>query len=286
MTFAPGTIFAGRYRIVALLGRRGMGEVFRAEDMKLGETVALKFLPESLVSHGEALELFHHEVKAARKIAHANVCRVHDIGEDQDVHYLTMEYIDGEDLASLLRRIGRLPQPKAIEIARQLCAGLAAAHERGVLHRDLKPANVMIDSRGRAKISDFGLAVLAGEHASGDTAGTPAYMAPEQLTRGQVSVQSDLYSLGLVLYEILTGERPFSGTTRAELEERLHSGPPRPPSGIVEGLDPNVEVVVQRCLEPDPRQRPRSALEVAARLPAAIPWLRRWRQERPRRRRW
>ena len=155
--FAPGTLFTGRFRIVAPLGRGGMGEVYRADDLKLGQTVALKLLPDHLVQDPARLAQFHNEVRVARTISHRNVCRTYDIGDADGRPFLTMEYVDGEDLASLLRRIGRFPQDKAIEVARQLCAGLAAAHERGVLHRDLKPANVMIDGDGHVRITDFGL---------------------------------------------------------------------------------------------------------------------------------
>ena len=159
--FLPGTVIGERYRIVGLLGRGGMGEVYRADDLKLGQQVALKFLPVELERDAGRLERFMNEVRIALRVTHANVCRVHDVGEFEGQHYISMEYIDGEDLASLLRRIGRLPENKALEIARQLCAGVAAAHEEGILHRDLKPANVMIDGRGRARITDFGLAGLA-----------------------------------------------------------------------------------------------------------------------------
>src|SRR5690242_12027215 len=195
----PGTLLADRYRIVALIGRGGMGEVYRAEDLKLDQDVALKFLPEKLVQDGAALARFHREVRIARDISHANVCRVFDIGEANGVPFISMEYVDGEDLSTLLRRIGRLPQDKAIDIARQLCAGIAAAHDHGVLHRDLKPSNVMLDDRGKVRIMDFGLAGVSTEiQGSEISSGTPAYMAPEQLAGREVTIQSDIYSLGLV----------------------------------------------------------------------------------------
>src|SRR4051812_15823496 len=159
--FAPGVLLASRYRIISRLGKGGMGEVFRADDILLGQPVALKFLPESAIGNLNLLTRFYDEVRIARQISHANVCRVYDIGEMNGQPYLSMEYIDGEDLGSLLRRIGRLPAEKATEFARKLCAGVAAAHVQGVLHRDLKPANIMIDSRGELRVTDFGLAAIA-----------------------------------------------------------------------------------------------------------------------------
>ncbi len=270
--FVPGTLLAGRYRIVGLLGRGGMGEVYRAEDLKLGEAVALKLLPAELSLDGAALARLHREVRLARTVAHRNVCRVFDIGEAGGLHFLSMEYIDGEDLASLLKRIGRLPGDKAVELARQICAGLAAAHEAGVLHRDMKPANVMVDGRGRAKITDFGLAQVAEELASQDVfAGTPAYMAPEQITSGEVSVRTDVYALGLVLYEMFTGERAFEDEDPRELVARGRQGEVSRPSSHVEGLDGVVEAVILRCLEQEPSKRPASALEVSAALPGGDP---------------
>jgi len=157
--FTPGTILADRYRIIGLLGRGGMGEVYRADDLKLGRPVALKFLPPKLAEDPVRRERFFAEVRITRQLSHPNICRVYDIAEMEGRHFLSMEYIDGEDLASLLKRIGRLTNEKALDIARQLAAGLAAAHERGVLHRDLKPANIMLDGHGRVRITDFGLAI-------------------------------------------------------------------------------------------------------------------------------
>jgi serine/threonine-protein kinase len=266
--FPPGLTLAGRYRIVAAIGKGGMGEVYRADDLTLGQPVALKFLPRELADDPERLARFRNEVKVARQVSHPNVCRVYDIGQADGQHFLTMEYIDGENLASLLRRIGRLPEDKGVELARQLCLGLAAAHDKGVLHRDLKPHNVMIDGRGRVRLTDFGLAGFAGQiHGTEVRAGTPAYQAPEQLAGREVSVQSDLYALGLVLYEMFTGRRAFEGRAGA-------AGPHQgltPPSGHVSGLSPAVERVILRCLEPEPRARPRSALAVVAGLPGGDP---------------
>jgi protein kinase-like protein len=249
-----------------------MGEVFRAEDLTLGQIVAMKFLPERLSQDAAALERFHAEVRNARQVSHPNVCRVFDIGESDGSLFLTMEYVDGEDLASVVRRIGRLSPDKATEIARQICAGLAAAHERGVIHRDLKPANVMLDGAGKIRITDFGLAGVAasikGEEAR---AGTPAYMAPEQLAGKEVTPKSDIYSLGLVLYEILTGKRAFEASTLQELVSLRESGTITNPSTLVRDLDPLIERVILRCLETDPGKRPASALQVAAALPGGDP---------------
>ncbi len=270
--FLPGTIVAARYRILGLLGRGGMGEVYRADDLKLGQAVALKFLPAALEKDEGRLERFMNEVKIARQISHTNVCRVYDVGEVDGHHYLSMEYVDGEDLATLLRRIGHLPRDKAVQIARELCAGLAAAHDQGVLHRDLKPANIMIDGRGRARITDFGLAGLAEEITGAEvSAGTPAYMAPEQLAGRSVSVRSDLYSLGLVLYELFTGQAAFKAGSMGELQRLQTETTPTNPSTLVDGFDPVVERVILRCLEKEPRDRPASALAVAAALPGGDP---------------
>ncbi|HET7151169.1 MAG TPA: serine/threonine-protein kinase [Candidatus Acidoferrum sp.] len=270
--FTPGQILAERYRVVALAGRGGMGEVYRAEDLRLGQIVAMKFLPEKLSQDAAALSRFHAEVRNARQVSHPNVCRVFDIGEAESALFLTMEYVDGEDLASVVRRIGRLSPDKATEIARQICAGLAAAHERGVIHRDLKPANVMLDGAGKIRITDFGLAGIAADMRGEDArAGTPAYMAPEQLSGKEVTAKSDIYSLGLILYEILTGKRAFEASTLAELIKQRESGTITNPSTLIRDLDPLIERVILRCLETDPDKRPASALQVAAALPGGDP---------------
>ncbi|MGA7462148.1 MAG: serine/threonine-protein kinase [Candidatus Korobacteraceae bacterium] len=270
--FSPGTVLIERYRIVALLGRGGMGEVYRAEDLKLGNVVALKFLPASLQDDAVALAGLHAEVRNARQVSHPNVCRVYDIGEVSGQHFLTMEYIDGEDLASLLRRIGRLPPDKALETAHQICAGLAAAHDCGLLHRDLKPANIMLDGRGRVRITDFGLA-LSSDDATGrsETAGTPAYMAPEQIGKGEASVRSDIYSLGLVFYELFTGHLPYQANTAIEWRRAHLESSPKAPSSVVKDIDPAVESAILRCLQKDPAKRPSSVRQVAAAFPGGDP---------------
>lgn len=270
--FVPGTLLAERYRIVALAGRGGMGEVYRAEDLTLDQEVAIKFLPAELAQDGAALARFHREVRIARQVSHPNVCRVFDIGASDGIPFLTMEYVDGEDLSTLLRRIGRFPADKGIEIARQICAGVAAAHDHGVLHRDLKTSNVMLDGRGKVRLTDFGLAGLAGQFGADEKrAGTPQYMAPEQLAGGEATVQSDIYSLGLVLYEVFTGKRAYDAATVPELMRLRESSSPTNPTNLVKDLDPVVERVILRCLERDPAKRPSSALQVAAALPGGDP---------------
>jgi serine/threonine-protein kinase len=278
--FVPGQVIAERYRMVGLLGRGGMGEVYRADDLKLGQPVALKCLPQDVEADPDRLERFLNEVRLSLRVTHPHVCRVFDIGQvtfapdgraHTTRHFLSMEYVDGEDLASLLRRIGRLPEDKAVEIARQLCAGLAAAHDEGVLHRDLKPANIMIDGRGRAKITDFGLASATGGVVGREArVGTPQYMAPEQIEGRELSVQTDLYALGLVLYEVFTGKRAFDGAEVLDLVARRASTPSTP-SAHVTGLNPVVDAAIMRCLEPDPARRPKSAAALVAALPGGDP---------------
>ena len=231
-----------------------MGEVYRALDLTLNQPVALKFIARAEHGSEATLARFRNEVRIARQVSHPNVCRVYDIGVIEGLHFLSMEYVDGEDLASLLRRIGRLPSDKALEFARRICAGLSAAHERGVLHRDLKPANIMIDGRGHVRITDFGLAALAGDVHGGEVrSGTPAYMSPEQKSGKEVTARSDIFALGLVLHEMFTGKRPGES--------------PSTPGD----LDPTIERVILRCLDPDPRSRPASALHVALALPGGDP---------------
>ena len=270
--FIPGTLVAGRYRVIGLLGRGGMGEVYRATDLALAQSVALKILPEEAAANEVLLERFHNEVRVARQVSHPNVCRVYDIGETDGLPFISMEYVDGEDLAGLLQRIGRLPSDKALEISRKLCAGLAAAHERGVIHRDLKPQNIMLDKRGQVVIMDFGLAAVANSLRGAEARnGTPAYMSPEQLRGDSVSARSDVYALGLIIYELFTGRRAFEAGSVAELLTLQESSHPVSMTSIAHDIDPAVEKVILRCLQADPAQRPASALSIAAALPGGDP---------------
>jgi len=268
--FEPGRMLGSRYRIVSLLGRGGMGEVYRAEDLRLGETVALKFLPPELAEDAAWRQRLQDEVRVTRQVSHPNVCRVHDLVELEGETFIAMEYIDGEDLASLLRRIGRLPEDKAIDAARQICSGIAAAHARGVLHRDLKPANAMLDGRGQVKLTDFGIAALAEAAEEGEIAGTPLYMAPELLRGEAATPRSDIFSLGLVLYELLTGRRAIDADDFAGIR-RWHRDGRADALGSGGDLDPAVLAVIRRCLSADPTERPESALHVSSLLPGGDP---------------
>jgi tetratricopeptide (TPR) repeat protein len=256
--FEPGEMFAGRYRMVTRIGRGGMGDVWRADDMVLNTPVALKLIAaEGPVGRDRLLN----EVRLARQITHPAVCRVYDVGESSEWIFYSMEFIAGEDLASLIRRVGRLPSDRVVDIARQLCGGLAAAHAQGVLHRDLKPANILVDDAGRVRITDFGIAILQSDSRLHMLTGTPGYMAPEQKSAGTtLSERTDVYALGLVLYELLVGRHPLRGTDQQAL--------PPPPSSLVTRVDRDLERIIMRSLSPQPADRPASALEVGASLPA------------------
>jgi serine/threonine protein kinase len=270
ISFTPGTILGDRFRLVALVARGGMGEVYRADDLKLGQPVALKFLPAAVSSDAEALRRISSEVRLGRQVAHPNVCRLYDLAEAQDHHFIVMELVDGEHLGSLLARIGGLPVSKAMELARDLCAGLAACHDRGVVHGDLKPGNVMIDGKGRARIMDFGLSTILGSKPEDRlVAGTLAYMAPEQLHGTGPSAQADLYALGLILYEMFTGRRVHDVRTIDQLKQAMDSLPA--PLSTLTRVPQQIEDMILQCLERKPGRRPRSAAEVAKAFPSRDP---------------
>jgi tetratricopeptide (TPR) repeat protein len=257
-TFAPGEVFAGRYRMIARIGRGGMGDVWRADDLVLNTPVALKLLYSTAPADRERIL---HEVRVSRQITHPSVCRVFDVGEAAGgIVFYSMELVRGEDLAAFVRRVGRLPAEKVIDIARQLCNGLAAAHAQGVLHRDLKPANVLIDNDGRVRITDFGIAVLRADATGHTFAGTPAYMAPEQRTPGTpLSERTDIYALGLVLYELLIGQHVAHSPDQSPVQLP-------PPSRLVSNVNQDLERAVMQALSPDPADRPASAVDFAAKL--------------------
>jgi len=255
--FAAGDVFAGRYRMITRIGRGGMGDVWQADDLVLETPVALKLIRSASPA---ARARIRNEVRLARQITHPAVCRVFDVGDAGDEVFFSMEFVRGEDLAALLRRVGRLPSEKVIEIAHQLCGGLAAAHAQSVLHRDLKPANVLIDQDGQVRITDFGIAVTRNDIERHTMIGTPGYMAPEQLSTGApVTERTDVYALGLVLYELVTGQRRASRSGAA--------GDAPWPSMLVPNVNPQLERIILDALAPDPKDRPPSALAMAARLP-------------------
>ena len=258
--FQPGTVFAGRYRMVTRLGRGGMGDVWRAEDLILQTPVALKVIH---ATGPEARQRVLNEVRLARQITHPSVCRVFDVGETDDgAVFYTMELIDGEDLAALLRRVGRMPPERAADTARQLCGALAAAHERGVLHRDLKPANILIDDSGRVRITDFGVAIMRADASQHTLTGTPGYMAPEQRTPGApLSERTDVYALGVVLYELIVGRHPF--------RDRGTGATPPAPSSVIRNVDPQLDRLIMQALSTDPAARPASAAEFGEALSGA-----------------
>lgn len=270
--FPPGHLIQGRYRIVERIGRGGMGVVYRADDLTLNQPVALKFLPEAFAEHPSRKARFLNEARVSLQITHPNVCRVHDIVEVDGRQFLSMEYVGGEDLGSLLKRVGRPHVERAIGLAQQMCRGLHAAHEKGVLHRDLKPANVMVDDDGNAKILDFGLAgMAAGISGIEVKAGTPTYMAPEQLRGEAVTVRSDVYGLGLLLYELFTGKKAWEASSIPELMHMHRKQLPADPRELVPGLDERIARAIMACLARDPEERPKSAMAVAAMLPGGDP---------------
>lgn len=264
---SPGKILLDRYRVIRLVGQGGMGQVYQADDFKLGQTVAIKFLPEWLIRDRLAVERFHAEVRIARSLAHPNVCRVYDLIEVDGQYFMTMEFIEGENLAQLIARVGCPTPEEAMRYARQLCSGLAEAHRQGVIHRDIKPSNVMVDKRGNVRIMDFGLAVEQLENEDGvRPAGTLEYMAPEQLRGNEPSVQSDLYSLGLVLYELFAGGRNVhhqSVLLRNLLQPATNIAPVELPSHVPAGI----AIAIRGCLAAEPTKRPISATTLLASFP-------------------
>lgn len=259
--FPPGTIIAGRYRLVAPLGRGGMGVVYRAEDLELSQTIALKFLHAQLKGLGDPLEMLRNEVRVARQIAHPNVVRVFDLGVAEGEVFISMEFVTGETLESLIRRVGRLTADKLLQVARQLAAGLAAAHDNGVLHRDLKPANVMLDENGNVRILDFGIAVTLDAPQKQRLAGTPGFIAPEVLKGQPRSRQSDLFTWGLVIYYAAQGKLPPPSSEQPLDIEPL----------LMSGVDAKLAHWIRSTLATNPTERPASAHELLVELSAGDP---------------
>ncbi len=275
---AAEPLIAGRYRILKLVGRGGMGAVYRARDTELDEDVALKVLSDELAGSAALIDRFRREVKLARRVTHENVARMFDIGEHDGARFLTMEFIEGESLADLLGRTGRLPVAKVLELSRAICAGLAAAHRAGVVHRDLKPDNVMLGRDGRVLITDFGIArdpvTAQGGATVGLVVGTPAYMAPEQVeAKPDIDARADIYALGAMLFELLTGQVPWTGSSpMAVAAARLYADPPDARS-VAPEVPATLAAVVTRCMARDPAARPASADQVRDALAAASPTL-------------
>ena len=239
-----------------MVGEGGMGQVYLAEDRVLGHPIALKLLPEHVAGRAGSLERFLAEVRHSREVSHPNVARVHDIGTFEGRHFLTMEFVDGETLERLIRRIGTLPGEKAAEIAVEICSALTEVHRKGILHRDLKPANIMIDGDGHVRLTDFGLAVVESHGPEAGLGGTPTYMAPEDLGGAHPSASGEVFALGLVLSELYTGERVMKGRTLGELRREHELRAPERSVEALEGRAPRVAAVLARCLAPDARERP------------------------------
>jgi len=266
-----GTLFAGRYEIIEELGKGGMGSVYKTFDQKLQEVVALKIIRPELGFNTAAVDRFKTELKNARKIAHRHVCRLYDLGEAGLVHFLTMEYVEGEDLKKFIRRAGPIGPGRSAGIARQIAEGLGEAHRVGVVHRDLKPQNIMIDRDGRVRIMDFGLSRFLesdGLTKPGVMLGTPEYMSPEQVEGSNVDARSDLYAVGIILFEMLTGKVPFEGQTPLAVAIK-HKHEPAPDARETNPLVPEPLVrIIYRCLEKDPAKRYPDADALAADLAA------------------
>ena len=270
----PGALLAGRYRVERFLAAVGMGEVHQVLDEVLGERVAVKLLREDLSNKREAQERFTDEIRLARRVTHQNVCRVFDVGTDGPRVFFTMALHQGETLASYLRREGPLEAEAAAPLVSQILAGVGAAHASDVVHADLKPSNIILDG-ARVLVTDFGLAVslcatIGCLCSSAHLVGTPAYMAPEQVTGDPIGPTTDIFSIGVILFEMVTGELPFSGETVLEMANaRLAGGEPPSPGARRPALSPLWDAAIRACLSVDPAARPSSVARVAQSLALA-----------------
>ncbi len=264
-----GALFAGRYQIVEDLGKGGMGRVYKALDKEIGERVALKILKPEIAADEQTIERFRNELKTARQISHKNVCRMFHLGREQGTHYITMEYVSGEDLKSTVMRVGPLSVGKTISIISQVCEGLAEAHRLGVVHRDLKPQNIMIDKEGNAKIMDFGIARSVkgrGITEAGVMIGTPEYMSPEQVDGQPADQRADIYALGIILFELLTGRVPFEGDTPFSVAYKQKNEPPPSAKKANAQIPEDLDRLILKCLLKDKTKRYQDAAEVMSDL--------------------
>ena len=262
-----------RYEILGEAGHGSMGNVYKARDRETGETVALKLLKPEIASDQAMMDRFKNELLFARKITHKNVCRVYEFNRVAGIAYTSMEFVEGESLRSVLSRFGGLPQRKATDLALQICSGLKEAHAQGIVHRDLKPENVMIDGQGNVKIMDFGIArsMEAGTRLTGSMVGTPAYMAPEQVAGKPVDYRTDIYSLGLMLYEMFTGAPAFSADNSIAVALKQMREDPPPPHEIEPNIPAATERLILKCLEKDPARRFQSIADLESNFRTAAP---------------
>jgi eukaryotic-like serine/threonine-protein kinase len=268
---ASGSTFAGRYQVIEELGQGGMGRVYRALDQNVNEEVALKLIRPEIAADRKILERFRNELRTARRIGHRNIGRMYELMEEKGTHFISMEYVRGEDLKSAIRRFGRLPAGKALSVAGQIAEGLAEAHRLGVVHRDLKPGNIMIDREGNARILDFGIARSLEEKGitgAGVMIGTPEYMSPEQAEAREVDPRSDLYSLGVVLFEMVTGRLPFEGETALSVAMKHKNEPPPDPKIFNPQLSDDLAGLILRSMEKDKARRYQTAEDLLADLRA------------------